>query len=262
MTSYAGKHAELYDLFYADKPYEAEATFVHQCFQQYGHQPVSRVLELACGTGSHAFVFEKLGYQMVSTDYSSDMLAVAQLKAKRIGSTVEFSHQDMTSLDLPGDPFDAAVCLFDSIGYVLTNERMKLVLTGIHRNLKEDGLFVFEFWHAAAMISAHDPVRVRSWETANGSVVRVSQTTLDVARQTSDVSYTVYTLENDGTYSSFNEIQTNRYFLLQEMEYLLSSCGFQLVKSFAGFRNDESITVGTWHVVAVARQVSNKEARI
>ena len=169
----------------------------------------------------------------------------------------------MTSLDLPGDPFDAAVCLFDSIGYVVTNERIKLVLTGIHRNLKEDGLFVFEFSSTrAAMISAHDPVRVRSWETASGSVVRVSQTTLDVARQTSDVSYTVYTLENDGKYSSFNEIQTNRYFLLQEMEYLLSSCGFQLVKSFAGFRNDESITVGTWHIVAVARRVSNKEAQI
>ncbi|HSE30667.1 MAG TPA: class I SAM-dependent methyltransferase [Pyrinomonadaceae bacterium] len=255
MTSYSGRHAELYDLFYADKPYGAEANFVHECLRQYGSQPVSRVLELACGTGSHSFVFEKLGYKMVATDYSPDMLAFARAKAARIDSTVEFKHQDMTLLDLAGERFDAAVCLFDSIGYVVTNENIKQVLSNLHRHLNDGALFVFEFWHAAAMISLYEPVRVRSWTTDVGQVVRVSETALNVSRQTADVTYIVYELRSDGTYSSFRETQTNRYFLLKEMEYFLSSCGFKLLKSFSGFKNDESITADTWHVVAVAQQI-------
>lgn len=254
MTSYAGQHAELYDLFYADKPYQAEADFVHECFQKYGLRPVSRVLELACGTGSHALFLDKLGYLVLATDHSEDMLAVARRKAQQLGSRIEFRLQDMTKLELPGDPFDAAVCLFDSIGYVVTNERLKQVLTGVWRQLKPDALFVFEFWHAAPMISQYDPLRVRSWDTAEGKVVRISETTLNISQQTSDVTYSVYEFSKDGTYSSFQETQTNRYFLVQEMEYLLSSCGFQLVKSFSGFRNDQVITRDTWHVVAVARR--------
>ena len=259
MTAYSGKHAELYDLFYADKAYTAEANFVHECFQRYAPQPISRVLELACGTGSHSFVFEKLGYQMVATDYSPDMIRVAKAKAAQIDSTVEFNHQDMIHLDLGSETFDAAVCLFDSIGYVLTNENIKSVLANVHRHLSDGGLFVFEFWHAAAMIALYDPVRVRSWTTDTGQIVRLSETKLNVSKQTSEVTYTVHELRADGTYSSFRETQINRYFLLQEMNYFLSSCGFKLLKSFAGFKNDESISADTWHVIAVAQQIPNRD---
>ena len=48
MISYLGRHAELYDIFYADKPYALEAAFVHQCLQSYSQEPVHRLLELAC----------------------------------------------------------------------------------------------------------------------------------------------------------------------------------------------------------------------
>ena len=81
MTSYSGRHAELYDLFYADKPYEAEAAFVDQCLREYSVGPTNSLLEIACGTGTHALQLEKRGYQIVATDYSEDMLQRAKQKA-------------------------------------------------------------------------------------------------------------------------------------------------------------------------------------
>jgi len=259
LTSYAGRHAELYDLFYADKPYEVEATFVDQCLREYSLRPTKRLLEIACGTGTHAFQLEQRGYQIVATDYSPGMLERAKQKASQVLSRVEFHSQDMTQLDVAGAPFDAVYCLFDAIGYVATNEALEKVFRGVQRHLGPDGLFVFEFWHAAAMIALYDPVRVRSWTTDTGQIVRLSETKLNVSKQTSEVTYTVHELRADGTYSSFRETQTNRYFLLQEMNYFLSSCGFKLLKSFAGFKNDESISADTWHVIAVAEQIPNRD---
>ena len=254
MSSYIGRHAELYDIFYADKPYAEEAAFVHQCLQQYSVGPTVRLLELACGTGTHALALEKFGYEIIATDYSEDMLACARRKAAEVSSLIDFRWQDMRALDIAERPFAAAICLFDSIGYVETNEALMQVLQGVHRHLRPDGLFVFEFWHAAAMLCSYAPVRVRRWSTPEGELVRISETELECAKQLARVTYTIYELRHDGTYTSLKETQANRYLLVQEMAGWLSSCGFAPLKWFAGFAPDENITEQTWHVIAVARR--------
>jgi len=259
MSAYSGRHAELYDVFYADKPYDKEAAFVHQCLQQHSIGTTHRILELACGTGSHAMALETKGYKILATDYSMDMLACARRKAAQVRSEVVFCHCDMRILDLPYEPFDAVICLFDSVGYVATNEALVQVLEGVHRHLRSNGLFVFEFWHAGAMLRHHDPLRVRRFSTPDGEVLRISQTALDYAKQLSRVTYIVYELRRDGTYTNFQETQINRYFLVQEVAGWLSNCGFTPLKWFNGFNGDDVITDQTWHVVAVAQR--NKQIR-
>ncbi len=254
MTSYSGRHAELYDLFYADKPYEAEAAFVAECLREYSLGTTNRLLEIACGTGTHALQLEQRGFNIVATDYSPDMLERARQKASAANSQVEFQLQDMTQLEVSGAPFDAAYCLFDAIGYVGANEALEKVFRGVHRHLRNDGLFIFEFWHAAAMLRHYDPVRVRRWKQDDSLILRISETTLEYAKQLSGVSYSIYELKSDGTYSSLAETQVNRYFLLQEMAAWLTTNGFAPVKWFAGFTNSEIISDETWHIVAVARR--------
>lgn len=254
MSSYIGRHAELYDLFYADKPYQEESAFVDWCLQQYSLKKPRRLLELACGTGSHAIALAQLGYMLTATDYSEDMLACAQRKIEGNSASVQFLQQDMRSLEVPGAPFDAAICLFDSIGYVQTNEALGHVLRGIHQHLIEGGLFIFEFWHAAAMLRNYDPVRVRRWQTPEGEILRISEVALQDAQQLASVTFTIYELNRNGTYRSLIETQTNRYFLMQEMAHWLTSYQFEPVKWFAGFTPSEQIDNSTWHIVAVARR--------
>jgi len=259
MSSYIGRHARLYDLFYADKPYAQEAEFVHSCIQQYGDGSTTRLLELACGTGNHALALEKHGYTITATDYSQDMLEQARAKAKKTVSQVDFQWQDMRSLELTDRSFDVIICLFDSIGYVATNEALLQVLRGIHRCLRPGGLFIFEFWHAAAMLKEYDPLRIRRWTVPEGEVLRISETVLDPVKQLASVTYTIYELKTDGSYSSLIETQTNRFFLVQEMAGWLMASGFTAVNWLAGFTNVEHITEDTWHVVAVARSKDTSE---
>ena len=84
--------------------------------------------------------------------------------------------------------------------------------------------------------------------------MRISETELEYSKQLARVTYTIYELRHDGTYTSLKETQTNRYFLVQEMAGWLSTCGFAPLKWFAGYAPDENITEQTWHIVAVARK--------
>jgi SAM-dependent methyltransferase len=254
MSSYLGRHAELYDLFYADKPYHEEAAFVHQCLQKYGGDNIRRLLEIACGTGNHAFEFEKYGYEIVAIDYSEDMIAQATHKQKKRGSSVAFFCDDMRTLDNVAETFDAAICLFDSIGYVLTNEALKSTLININRCLRPGGLFVIEFWHAAAMIREYEPLRIRRWETPLSEVMRISETSLDVVQQIGTVDYSVFELYKNGSYLNFKERQQNRFFLVQEMSMLLSYSNFNPLHWFAGFSDNVQISEQTWHIVGVVQK--------
>jgi SAM-dependent methyltransferase len=254
MSSYLGRHAELYDLFYAEKPYHEEAAFVQQCLQKYGNGTIRRLIEIACGTGNHAFEFEKYGYEIVAIDYSEDMIAQANRKQKERGSSVVFLCDDMRSLNNITDTYDAGVCLFDSIGYVLTNEALQSTLKTINRCLQVGGLFVFEFWHAAAMLREYEPVRMRRWIAPEAEVLRISETSLDVVRQIGTVDYSVYELHKNGSYLTFKEQQQNRFFLVQEMSMLLSHANFDPLHWFAGFSDNEQISEQTWHIIAVAKK--------
>lgn len=254
MISYAGRHAELYDLFYSDKPYAAEAAFVDGCLREFSDGPRSRLLDVACGTGRHSFEFERLGYQVLGVDYSPDMLERGRQNAQARGSSVKFRLADMRELSLGEDSYDAVSCLFDSIGFARTTGGVLSALRGMHLHLRPGGLLVFEFWHGPAFLRHFDPVRVRRWRRPHGEVLRISETSIDFPSQLANVRYSVYELDHDHTYHAFQESQTNRFFHVAEMSAYLAQAEFSPLKWFAGCSRDENISDQTWHVVAVARK--------
>jgi len=254
VSSYIGRHAELYDLFYADKQYSKEADFIHKCLQHYSKKMPKSVLELACGTGSHAFSLEKLGYQIFAIDNSHDMLECAKRKAYQHSSKITFYEQDMQKFQIPDEKFDSAICLFDSIGYVLTNTAIEQVFSHVHLHLKENGLFVFEFWHSAAMVKKYDPLRVRRYKYHNKEIIRISETELDYTKNVAHVKYTILESNNNGDYKKIEETQNNRFFSISEMTLFLKNQNFEPIKFFDGYTYNETITDDTWHIVAIVRR--------
>ncbi len=63
-------------------------------------------LDVACGTGRYSKFLKKLGYEVVGTDVSEDMLKVARRKVKG----VNFLNADTSKLPFSDRHFDLVVC--------------------------------------------------------------------------------------------------------------------------------------------------------
>jgi SAM-dependent methyltransferase len=254
VNTYRGLHAAYYDVIYADKPYAEEARFVAEVIARHGTAGPWKVLDLACGSGRHAFEFAMMGHSVTGVDYSHDLLNVARAGAESRGLDVRFVEQDMRALDVDGGPFDAVTCLFDSIGYLLTNDAIVGALDRARQHLAPHGALAVEFLHAPAVLRHASPVRVLRLPTpAGGTLYRISEVTLDTSRQTMHVDFELLDLDAAGTaVSHWTETHDNRYFSLEEMRALFQGAG--LTPQFIpAYREVETIDDRVWHVIALAR---------
>jgi SAM-dependent methyltransferase len=254
VNTYRGLHAAYYDVIYANKPYAEEARFVANLIAEEGTAGPWRLLDLACGTGRHALAFAEMGHTVTGVDYSGDLLDIARASPASRDLDVRFVEQDIRSLELDGGPFDAITWLFDSVGYLVTNDAIIEALDRVRRHLTPEGTVAVEFLHAPAVLRHASPIRVRRWPTPEGgTLLRISEVELDTARQTMHVDYELLDLDPAGTaVSRWTEAQDNRYFSVEEMRALFQGAGLatRFVPAYG-----ESVTIDdqVWHVIAVAR---------
>lgn len=253
--SYQHVFAEYYDLFHSGKDYGEETKFIVACLKKFSpHNKAINILELACGTGGHAILLAKSGFEVVATDRSADMLRIAETK-KGDQDSVVFKQMDMQSF-LPFDrKFEAVICLFDSIGYVKTNEAISNIFRQVHSNLIDSGLFIFEFWNAGAMLRSFEPRREKIFVLKDRKIKRISATELDYHNQLARVKYSIFEVSLHTEKLIFEEEHRNRYFLIQEMEMFIRNSGFRTLGLFPGFVFSGEITEDTWHTVAVCQKM-------
>ena len=111
--------AGFYDGLMGDIDYGAWAEYVHSLLQKAG-RPVRRIGEAACGTGNLTLRLKKMGYDILASDASGQMLERAAQKAREAGQQIVFSCQDMRRLQFP--KVDAVVCACDGVNYLAPGE--------------------------------------------------------------------------------------------------------------------------------------------
>ena len=127
----------LYEIAF-DMNRKGEVDFLVHCFRRYARQPVRRVLDIACGTGPHLIRLAERGYRMAGLDLSPQNVAFLseRLDAKQLGADLIVG--DMTDFRL-AQPVDAAICMQDSQGHLLTNEQLLGHLRSVARALRRGG---------------------------------------------------------------------------------------------------------------------------
>ena len=162
------KYAEYYDLIYKDKDYEKECDFIEKIFRKYSGRPIKTILDAGCGSGGHAIPLAKRDYAVVGFDPSEVMIRKAKKRTEKEKITnLDLHLRDMRDFQLDGK-FDACVCMFAVMGYLSKNQDIKRALTNIRKQLKEDSLFVFDFWNGLAVLRILPSTTVKIMEEGGG----------------------------------------------------------------------------------------------
>jgi SAM-dependent methyltransferase len=133
--------ADVYDAIYSFKDYAAEAAQVAALVRAL-HPDARTVLDIACGTGEHVrHLGANYGFEVDGLDLDAGLLRVARAKCP----TNRFIQADMSEFALERC-YDVLVCLFSSIGYLVTLERVRRALICFREHLSEGGVSLVEPW--------------------------------------------------------------------------------------------------------------------
>jgi SAM-dependent methyltransferase len=137
-----GDHAELYDLIYHHKDYDAEVARLVELLGEEGVGESSRLLDAACGTGEH---LRRLAnrFDVTGLDLSEAMLAIARGKVP----DAPLLRDDLESFRVD-HPFDAVLCLFSSIGYLVGEDRLRAASDSFAKAVRPGGVLIVEPWIA------------------------------------------------------------------------------------------------------------------
>jgi len=245
-------YSKYYDIIYADKDYEKECNFLEEIFRKYLAWIPKTVLDAGCGTGGHALLLAKRGYEVTGVDASNDMIEIARKKAKESGVDVDFFTADLRELRL-NRKFDACICMFAVMNYITENEDIKEVLSNVRVHLKRGGLFVFDFWYGPAVLSILPSARMKTVERGGMRTIRIAEPSLDIARHLCEVKYHLLIIKRNRIVDEVKEKHKVRFLFPQEIAHYLTETGLKLLRlcAFLDLESDPSEKI--WNAVAISK---------
>lgn len=249
------KFADYYDTLYGYKNYFKESSFLNKLFKKYFKKKKLSILDVGCGTGSHALILAKFGHKVTGVDLSDKMIKVAKKKAKESKIKVDFKKGDARKTNLK-KKFDVVLLMFNVIGYQLKNEEVASVFKTAGRHLKKGGLLVFDCWFGPAVLS-QKPEKRRKIIKKNKSekLIKSANPSLDILSQTVGINYQIIRIAGKKILDKVEEIHKIRFLFPQEINNYLKGAGFQLVNISPFMRIDKKPTLNDWNITVIAKKI-------
>lgn len=231
MTQSYTEFAAVYDELMTDIPYDA---YVDLLDEAAGGIAGKRVLDIGCGTGLLSVQLAKQGAQVTGIDLSTDMLAVAEQRARALSLPVQFIEQPMQQLTGFTD-FDLAVIAIDSLNYVADKEDVKATFRRIYSSLAVGGVLVFDVHSTfkTDVIFMEGP-----FTFDDGRIAYIWETEEGEHPHSVDSELAFFIQQANGLYSRFDEVHSQRTFEVHDYVEMLMEAGFSVERIFADWEDE------------------------
>ena len=186
-------------------------------------KPTDTVLDLACGSGTLLTMLKLKGYNCEGLDLSSEIIDIANEKAKINHLNIPYYVMDMTDFNL-NKKYDMITCFFDSVNFLKTKEQLDNMFTCVKKHLNPGGLFIFDIFSETMFKEYRKNLIEEDYHTfkIKWLTKKINSTTLkhDVTITEGDVEF------NESYYEYFHKIKS------------LNLDGFKLIKICGDFNDD------------------------
>jgi len=194
-------------------------------------RPEDLIADVCCGMGRHLLPLMALGHRMIGLDFSPMMLRMAREMGQRAGLQPALVQGAAQALPFPDQCFEAMLNLFNSFGYLPTDEENLQVLREAARCLKPGGRFFLDTrnnthqilyapYHEVMKVGKHRQFVMRCTYRAESH--RLESRWTDAA----DPSRLVHTA-------------SIRLYSPDELAAMLAEAGFELVARYGGYDGHE-----------------------
>lgn len=193
--------------------------------------PGARVLDVGCGFGRHSVELARRSYHVLSIDPAAAMIRAARQNAQEAGLDVDFQ-QVAAAGYFPAEPFDAALCLFTTLGQVppASDDDNRDLLATVFNALKEGGRFALELPQKEPALDALKPSDRFGGDASYAEVQR------SFDAQTGIVTEKFHIVTPDGSQDYHLRY---RLFTRQDVIGLLGAAGLQILSSYDGYNHAE-----------------------
>ena len=256
MSLFGEGYARHYDGFYLEKDYSAECNMLEEAIFRFSSNRPKALLDVGCGTGGHALELAERGYRVTGVDRSQAMLDAARAKSNKLSicALPNWICGDIRTFKT-AHPHDLAYMMFAVVGYLKSNEDVISGLVNVRRHLNPGALFICDFWYGPSVLSNKNFDRIRETAGLDSLVIRAGSTRLDVPNHIAEVTFRLWTLENDCLVDKTVEKHEIRYFFPQEFSLLLSCSGFRLISISAFPSLDDRLTDESFNALVVAAAI-------
>jgi SAM-dependent methyltransferase len=218
--------SEFYDLIYSTfKDYRSEADRIAHLLRRL-NPACATILDVACGTGEHARLLADAGFIVDGLDLDAAFVRIARQKHP----SGRFFEADMSGFRLP-HRYDAVLCLFSSIGYLRTIDRVDEALTRFREHLAPGGAVVVEPWFAPGVLE-HGRV---AHNTGEADGIRVARTgRVEVDGRLSRLFFDYEITDGSGTRRA-SEVHELGLFTTTELLEAFRRAGLEAIYDPAGF---------------------------
>lgn len=220
-----------------------------------------RVVDIACGIGRHIIPLAKLGYRAVGCDFSPGFIAQARDWAGRAHldeSRIRFYKTDYRFLDRTlrrarERPFDAAICIFTSMGHY-GDEGDLATMRGVRRVVRPAGLFILEMGNRDWVLRHFEP---RGVVRATKDLEIRERRRWDWESSTVHSMWAFYRGAGRRKRKVFEQEITVRLYSVHELKSLLERAGWEYLRSYGSLATLEPIALDVRRVVVVGRRPSS-----
>jgi 2-polyprenyl-3-methyl-5-hydroxy-6-metoxy-1,4-benzoquinol methylase len=253
-NAYNKSYAPYYDIFYKDKNYNKECIYINDMLKAFSNKKINSILDIGCGTGEHSLNLTNAGYKLTGIDLSEAMINIAREKSKVKKKDIDFHVSSMQDINFTNH-WDAVICMFCAINYLIGANTIKKTLRNIHDHLNKDGLLLFDYRNGIPSLSSYSPTRVKWAKLGNKKILRISENSIDKIKQ---LFYTKYTLiifgESEPAQICYDE-HIMQYFFPLEIENYLTDSGFEIVDTHPFLKRNTIPSENDWNILIVAKAI-------
>ncbi len=241
-------YSAYYDLLYRDKDYNKEIEYIENLIYRFTDKPKT-ILELGCGTGKHAEILAKKGFEVYGVDFSRTMLEIAK---KRNSAGTKFINGNVQNINLD-KKFDLVLSLFHVANYQTTNEELQNYFLTASKHLKPGGIFIFDSWYGPAVLTEKPQKREKTIENNTLKLSRTAHPELYPNENIVEINYEILVEEKiSKKKEKINEKHIMRYLFLPEIKMMLEIAGLNLIHCEQWLTGGQ-LSINTWNSCFIAK---------